>query len=82
MLLSSSMGNELFFSIEGVSSVGSIPGDDSISESSLPSMSDAGKPAPTSHCFFRWRLFGRLDVPDEVAPILGGAGASKPNDSQ
>ena len=58
MLLSSFI-DESFSSIEGVSSVGSIGLLGVIAESTLPSMSDTGRPVSTS-CFFRFFCDGRL----------------------
>lgn len=82
-MLLSSISDESLFSIEGGSSVGSILGVDSNPESTLPSMSGAGKPATVSHCFLeRDFLDGRLECPLELCWMRGGAGASRPNVSQ
>ena len=78
MLLSSG-SDESLISIEVVSSVGSILGVVNNPESTLPSTSDAGRPASVSHCFFeRAFLEGLLDCPLEVFWMRGGAGASSP----
>lgn len=82
MLLSSG-SDESLDSIEGVSSVGSILGVVSNPESTLPSTSDAGRPASVSHCFLkRAFLEGLLDCPPGLFWMRGGAGASSPKVSQ
>lgn len=82
MLLSSGC-DESLDSIEGVSSVGSISGTDKSPESTLPSTSDAGGPASVSHCFLeRDFLEGLLDCPLRLFWMRGGAGSSRPKDSQ